>query len=84
MGKHNTSAQIKGLRRWTKLAYSCYKRKCRCNDCDLIPDDLIEKCRVKSSVIGLVCKFGIPEEKNIESEDDNVESNSINENSKIS
>ena len=63
MGKHyrlNAHAV-----RWTRLAYSCYQRGCRCTNCDLIPEDFIKQCRVKSSVIELVCKFGVPNKNSV-------------------
>jgi len=84
MGKHYAKAQIHGIRRWTRLSYGCFIRRCRCGGCDLIPEYLIEQCRVKSSVIELVRMFGVPEEKDTESEVNDAESTGSDENSEIS
>lgn len=46
---------------WTQLAKDCYKRGCRCTDCDLIPPRYISICQVKRAVLELVRTKGIPE-----------------------
>lgn len=46
--------------KWTKLAADCYHIGCRCSMCNLIPDYIKPRCRVKKSVIELVRLFGKP------------------------
>ena len=46
--------------RWTQSAIDCYERCCICNGCPMY--ELIGKqCRMKTSVLELVRKFGVPE-----------------------
>lgn len=47
---------------WTQLAKGCYKRGCKCTDCDLIPVRYIGICQVKRAVLELVRTKGRPEE----------------------
>lgn len=49
---------------WTQLAKDCYKRGCRCTNCDLIPSRYIKICRVKEAVFELVRIKGRPEKDN--------------------
>lgn len=52
--------------KWTEGSIFCYKRGCNCNGCFV--SDLIEsqKCRMKTSVIELVRKFGKPPENELQ------------------
>lgn len=49
---------------WTQLTKDCYKRGCKCTDCDLIPARYIRICQVKRAVLELVRTKGRPEEGN--------------------
>ena len=52
------------LRRWTALAVKCYFSGCKCSNCHILDNcESITpaKCRMKSVALGLVKKFGKPE-----------------------
>ena len=51
------------LKRWTPAAKQCYLRGCVCKGCfyDNFFTDSRDKCRMKSSVMELVRKFGAPQ-----------------------
>lgn len=44
---------------WTDSAIFCYNRGCRCNGC-YVKDIVETKCRMKSIVMELVRKYGVP------------------------
>lgn len=48
-------------KQWTKAAIDCYNRGCVCRGCPM--SKLESRCRMKSSVIELVKKFGAPQDK---------------------
>lgn len=54
--------------RWSYGAIECYRIGCNCSQCDVVPDDLKTKCRMKLSVIKLVEKLGKPNETESEVE----------------
>lgn len=48
------------VQRWTSTAIDCYKRGCVCAGCPMKELIKSQKCMMKSSVLELVRKFGIP------------------------
>ena len=49
------------VQRWTEGAINCYKRGCVCKNCPVKNLITSQKCQMKSAVIRLVKKFGIPQ-----------------------
>lgn len=49
------------IQRWTEGAINCYKRGCVCKNCPIQEFIKSQKCQMKSAVIELVKKFGIPQ-----------------------
>ena len=49
------------VQRWTEGAINCYKRGCVCKNCPVKNLITSQKCQMKSAVIELVKKFGIPQ-----------------------
>lgn len=50
------------IRNWTRLTKECYSINCMCDYCTFVPEDLKEKCRVKTYVVATYKKFGKPKE----------------------
>jgi len=53
------------VRRWTKSALECYMRGCICNGCPIYETYCRLggwTCQMKTAVLALVVKFGIPKE----------------------
>ena len=48
------------VQRWTEGAINCYKRGCVCKNCPVKNLITSQKCQMKSAVIELVKKFGMP------------------------
>lgn len=51
---------------WNTTAIECYKRHCICEGCPIVYDlesVSAQNCRMKSAVVALVKKFGIPKVK---------------------
>jgi hypothetical protein len=50
---------------WTNSSIMCYNRRCRCDGCfyQLFFKDSEDKCKMKSSVMELVKKLGIPKKE---------------------
>lgn len=59
----NNIDKFANTRRWTFGAIECYKRGCNCSGCFYKEffKGTTQKCRMRSSVIYLVRKFGKPE-----------------------
>lgn len=49
--------------RWSEGAIRCYAIGCNCNKCDIYPEDIKKKCRMKQSVMILVRDIGKPFER---------------------
>lgn len=62
---------VAAVRRWTRAAFECYQRGCKCKGCyydGFFRNSRKEnglgknyKCRMKGTVIALVREFGIPD-----------------------
>ena len=51
------------LKGWTPAAVQCYQRGCVCKGCFYDEFFTADKCKMKSSVMELVRKFGAPGER---------------------
>ena len=49
------------IQKWTPSAVECYQRGCICSNCPIQEFIKSQKCQMKSAVIELVKKFGIPQ-----------------------
>jgi hypothetical protein len=57
----NNASPTPNYMRWTQSAIECYNRGCVCKGC-IYKEIMDTPCRMKSAVIELVRKFGIPPE----------------------
>lgn len=48
---------------WSDLAVSCYEIGCTCYWCKDVPGDMKKYCKMKETVMELVCRYGKPERK---------------------
>ena len=49
--------------RWSDSAKECYKIKCDCKNCKIVPDWFKEKCQMYKSVEQLLLLYGEPKNK---------------------
>lgn len=47
-------------RLWTDSAKQCYLIGADCEKCEIMPDDLKNKCKMKATIIGLTETLGKP------------------------
>lgn len=64
--RYNIQKGSSGLisRRWSYGAVKCWMIGCRCHLCNHEPEWFKPKCKMKKSVLELVCNVGLPEKVN--------------------